>query len=563
MSNWKHVLSIAALLWVSMLTCFYGLGSNDLSYPDEIVHAQVAIETHNTMDLFNPTAMGKPYFAKPGLANWLRVFSYEVFGQTPFAARFWPALFAVLAVITTYFLGCHIANHPVGLLSGLALATSYPFLFRHGGRGAVPDSMMMFFFVLSAIVFLRSFEKNKGWLLCAVVAAMPAHAKNVSSIIPVMVFVIYYFLGRPRFRPSKKQLSLMLSLFVAVNLAWIVPMIAIHGHSFIDNFLFDQVLHRPSLPNSHSIFGAFSVYMLRVLIEFLPWGFLGVLGTFEDVRKAVTQKDNRSLFVLVWTSVLIILVSIMLRRARIWHLFPLLPFIYISGSRFLLGNDERPAWMKWCTVSACVLLSFFTILFHQRLLANPFVLWNIRVQRHLSQTVELNEITFSIIVAGCGVIALMLMLLFLKRRIGGLKLVNYFAWPTSIILFVAAFGICAMSLKQSSYKNTFSKVQCILKQQRLENKALLAISLSKRTKNKATVNYYFGNIKNYRLITFRAHDDHTIEYLDQSRGPGFALLLRDDHFAEVPLGYEIIFEEISPSAIGHKPLFYAVLIKKE
>src|SRR6266481_2807056 len=86
---------------------FQKLGSSALIGWDEAIYAQIAKQSHSPFVL---TWLGninlnnhQLWFEKPPLIIYLIQISYKVFGVNEFAARFWPALFALGTIVLTYF----------------------------------------------------------------------------------------------------------------------------------------------------------------------------------------------------------------------------------------------------------------------------------------------------------------------------------------------------------------------------------------------------------------------------------------------------------------------------
>src|ERR1051325_456454 len=99
----KHApYSFIAIVGLSAVTFFFGLGRLALVGPDEPRYSEVAREMFATGDYIYPRLCGCLWFEKPVLLYWMSAASYHLFGVSEFAAR----LPSALQEIATLFLPC-------------------------------------------------------------------------------------------------------------------------------------------------------------------------------------------------------------------------------------------------------------------------------------------------------------------------------------------------------------------------------------------------------------------------------------------------------------------------
>jgi len=98
-----------------------------------------------------PFIFNRPQFEKPVLTFWLIEIAFKAWGQTPFAARFFPALFGTFGVMAVYLLGLMgFKDERKAFLSAFLLATSAFFV----GMGKTVFTVMIFtVFILYAFLF--------------------------------------------------------------------------------------------------------------------------------------------------------------------------------------------------------------------------------------------------------------------------------------------------------------------------------------------------------------------------------------------------------------------------
>ena len=82
-----HALLLLALLLLSGLLFFLGLGDMGLTDRDEGRNAEAGREMFESGDRLTPTFNGELRVAKPVLLYWLMEQSYRLFGSNEFAAR--------------------------------------------------------------------------------------------------------------------------------------------------------------------------------------------------------------------------------------------------------------------------------------------------------------------------------------------------------------------------------------------------------------------------------------------------------------------------------------------
>ena len=98
----SHKRLVGILMAAAYALLMMGNGFVSLTHPDEVFYVQSAKEMITHHSWLTPMIFDAPQFEKPALFFWLLSLNIKLFGVTPFAARFWPALFAILGVAVTY-----------------------------------------------------------------------------------------------------------------------------------------------------------------------------------------------------------------------------------------------------------------------------------------------------------------------------------------------------------------------------------------------------------------------------------------------------------------------------
>ena len=150
----------AILTAVAILVFFTNLGSYALFNDDETKNATCGAEMFRRADWIVPTFNEELRTDKPILTYWFMLTSYNLFGISEFSARLASSLLAVGTTLLTYHLGRKLYSPEIGFLAGLILSTCL--LFSAVGRGATPDSSLVFFVTLSFTSYVWVVARRRG-----------------------------------------------------------------------------------------------------------------------------------------------------------------------------------------------------------------------------------------------------------------------------------------------------------------------------------------------------------------------------------------------------------------
>jgi 4-amino-4-deoxy-L-arabinose transferase-like glycosyltransferase len=537
--------------------CFYGLGANDINELDEAWHAQVVLETSQSGGWWHPTLFGRPHFVKPALPMWLMAVGYGVLGVTPFATRMWGAFFAVAAVVATYLLGVRAGGIRVGFFAGVALATSYIFVYTHCGRSGTFDSLMVFTFVTATLLFLRATETGRGWVLCAAVAALASHAKNLAGAVPAAVLLAALVIGRPRHRPGAGRLALCALVFVVVNLIWVVPMTMIHGRHFLNDYVGNQVLQRPYGPRAKTILGASISYSWILLAGFFPWTLPALAGLVEEARKALRTRDTASVVILLWLACLAMLLILVLRRVNAWYIIPLLPFLAVSGSRFVLGGDARPDWALCWRAVACFIALLVTVSVELQPRPYPFVLQSI-APLHLVWSGPLRGGLLIALAAAALVSSAWLCRLRAPAR------QRSPVWAVLLVLPVAAGFAVIRPLASVGHHNVYAQAREALIQARGASVGSLIVNFPPRRRLQPSpllTRYYFSNIDRLAAVYTANRPRQALARARLLPAPVFCVLITRWPVPGLPPGFpgRVIFSGVEPRPTGGASIYVTVV----
>ena len=189
-----HALLLLALLILSGLLFFLGLGDMGLTDRDEGRNAEAGREMFESGDRLTPTFNDELRVAKPVFLYWLMEQSYRLFGVNEFAARFPSALFGVGLILIHYLFLVHQRDRTVALFGGLMLLLNLEILGL--GRMALTDSVLIFFTTASLYGFWLGLHGTGGvrrwiWVFYIGMALATLTKGPVGFAVPLIVAALY------------------------------------------------------------------------------------------------------------------------------------------------------------------------------------------------------------------------------------------------------------------------------------------------------------------------------------------------------------------------------------
>lgn len=286
--------------------CYLNLSSGVLWAADEQTYSQMAYYMVKSGDYLNPHAFGELaiWTGKPPLLMWLMALSYQTFGVTDFATRFFSPIFGALALVFTYFLGKHLYNRAVGFLSVLILGNFSTFyLFA---THAMTDVLLTCFILGSFYFFVLSQEKDTtGWYapLSGVFFGLAFLTKQTSSLLIPVILMVYLILSQRSLKPLfTKQFGIFLAAALAVMAPWVIYMSLSYGFDFWNCYFLYSTVTRLASPIEGHVHGYLYYFNYLASNETLLWVALlpfalGVSGYYA------LKRHKADLLVITWIAV--------------------------------------------------------------------------------------------------------------------------------------------------------------------------------------------------------------------------------------------------------------------
>jgi 4-amino-4-deoxy-L-arabinose transferase-like glycosyltransferase len=301
---------------------FYGLGAVPLMGPDEPRYAQVAHEMFARGDWVTPTLGGHTWFEKPALLYWLMEVMYALFGVTEFAARFGSALSGMLTVLLAGWAARRAEFESGEGLRGLGVTCAAVVASTLGllvfARASSFDTLLTTT-VTGALACFYCSEVERGagrktWLVgfYGFIGASLL-AKGLVGVVISGAVIIVYCVFRRRW-PGVLRLGLPWGVLLASIVAaiWYGPVIARHGHAFVDEFFVQQHFAR-YISNKYHHPQPFWFYLPVTLGLALPWTvflFSGIAGAAETNARAEDAAGKLRVLSLAWLVVPVLFFSV-------------------------------------------------------------------------------------------------------------------------------------------------------------------------------------------------------------------------------------------------------------
>jgi 4-amino-4-deoxy-L-arabinose transferase-like glycosyltransferase len=355
--------------WVVMAVFAVLVGPFALSfhmhYPDEMYYTDAAVKMLQTGDyLTTYLGSGELRFKKPIGTYWAVIAGFKLFGVNAFGSRFFFLIAGAVTVGLTYWLGKILfEDRKIAGLSSLIMAANPVLIFS--ATRSIPDVLLVLTMTASAIGFAglirygNDAPKKFFWILylglgvAFEVKGLPAVALGGLGLI--------YLLVNPWQRISLKTLihlpSLLVSLFIA--LFWFVAMYQIHGPTYLDSFLEDQVGIRVASRVLLIVQNGFLALALLIAI-FIPWVFFALPKAKETLRKTWNENAAFFGFAILW-GLAILAMGAMTSRFYERYLLPVAPVLAVWLGWFLVRADFEIR-RKGLKIAAAIFLSLNLII---------------------------------------------------------------------------------------------------------------------------------------------------------------------------------------------------------
>ncbi len=336
------------IVFLAVINVFWNLYRSDVEDFDASRYGVSAWEMVKSGDFIRNTWMGHTDLSnlKPLLGFWIIALSFKLLGPTILAAKLPSALFTLLTVLLLLFIVRQWYGNRVALLSTFFFATSYLFLFNHGGRSANLDAGLTFLAVLFVSLVSRMKMRPVWFILAGFVVTLAFLMKSFHALELLILWGAYLGL-------TKKYRVVQPSLWVWFVAAMLLPVMGwglvryqTDGSAFLSNMLYQGFLSRATvtIEGHREWLGYYLEYLFTGLMPWTGWALLFLLLFFQPLWRAIRLERFRlvpiTLLVLCWVVVPLTAFSLSPTRCY-WYIFPLFPAACVLMARFLEWGWEK------------------------------------------------------------------------------------------------------------------------------------------------------------------------------------------------------------------------------
>lgn len=311
--------------------------------PDELKYGQIVQGMDSARAFFVPHLWGEIYPDKPPLYFWLALASSRLFGGTSFAALVTPAVLAavgglwLVARVTRRWYGAR-----TGALAAVVLATMPLYLFAAQiGR----MDMLMAVFITGAVSALHEgyVEGHRPARIAAFVAmGLGVLAKGpFGAVFPIAILVSFLMLAGRLRQLACWETAVGLAAFGAVVAVWLGPAVWLFGSDYLEALLGRQVLQRAISGLAHPEPGYFYLWLFPLLL--LPWAVLLRPAVCDAWRRWRQEQDERSLWLLCWSAVPVVILSCVREKLPIYLLPAMAPVAILVAHQWQARSMDEPS----------------------------------------------------------------------------------------------------------------------------------------------------------------------------------------------------------------------------
>lgn len=314
----NRLFQLIFLTYSSLLVFLGRHGGMGISNFDDAFYAQKAKEILATGSLWIINYHGQPSLENPPFPLWMMALAFRLFGVSDYAVALPSALFGVATVLLTYRFTEYLFNDRwTAFLSGLILV--FPGFFVDYSRRGMVDVTLVFLVTAALFCFIQAGKAK--YLLFGLFTALAVLTKSVLGFFPLIIAFAYSVLAWPN--PSFPALAPLRNVYfwigaviaLSFGSCWYTVNIMQLGDWFIRGHFGWLLFHRAItgedaigvVTKSNPLF--FLGYLKTLWKNYWPWIPFAMVGIVVFAKKAFQGKDNRHLFIFLWITIILIVMS--------------------------------------------------------------------------------------------------------------------------------------------------------------------------------------------------------------------------------------------------------------
>ena len=330
----KHVFILIVL---SVLFFIVGNTGLSLTNPDEVFYMDSAKEMVKHHSWLTPYIFDQPQFEKPIFTYWLIRLGFLMFGITAFAGRIFPAIFALLGVISLYILGlAGFGERKKAFYSALILGSSA--LYLGLARMVFTDLIFSVLILFALTAFYWGYSKNKknlGVMFFFVFSALAVLTKGPLGILIPGLVVLMFLIWRKELKFIFCPAAFWgLVFFTVIAIPWYAYMLKNYGNSFIREFWVNDHLRRV-FTAEHPHNDRWYFYLFSVLGCMFPWSLYVAAGLWSIFKRLKNNVSPFLVFLVCWLGVVFAIFE-PAHSKLVSYIFPLFPALALAAGDFFV-----------------------------------------------------------------------------------------------------------------------------------------------------------------------------------------------------------------------------------
>ncbi len=392
-------ISVKNILWayaflVLILAYIFGLFV-DLT-GDSGLYATIARQMVESGDWLTLKINGELYDQKPHLIFWLAGIGIKIFGNTNFAFKIFPTLWALAGVYFTYRLGKLLYSEAAGKLAALIAGTSQIFilyLFDVHTDTILQTSVVLA--VWQLVAYLKT-NKNLHFFLAFSGVGLAMFSKGpVGAVVPFFVVLFYLIFNKEYNRIFQLKWILGIVIVLVIISPTLVHLYKSFGAEGIRFYFITNNFGRISGEYAGSSNDPF-YYIYNSLWSFLPWTVFVVFALYSEIKSWFSGLKKETWGVSLLGSILVFMLILSVAKGKAPNYFLLaVPIIsVITGKRmnFAFGSKKNRNLVSTQWILLIFLLAFYgfiiTIYNENKILISLVLLVIVFVMTFISKRIE-------------------------------------------------------------------------------------------------------------------------------------------------------------------------------
>lgn len=303
------------LLFLLSPLYFFNLDNLSLVSWDEAWYGAIA---RNISEGGDPLVLwwnGNVYADHPPAGFWVIALFQSVFGINEFGTRVGSAVFGMMGLFLTYLLGRELFSKTVGLISALALSSTYWYIYR--ARSGNLDIFLTVFFIATFYFAFKSLKNAKFLVPFAVSFGLLLLTKSVIPLTIIPSLLIIFFGSKLKFQDTKKAVF----VFLLVTVPWFAAL-RLHAPNSLSKYF---LIGTPGVGPEQDYLKNFNQIKEYLHFGVGKWFWPGVIGVVGGL-----VSFNRGLLAMSVFCISFFVPFVLSEKGQIWHLIPLYPFLTLG-----------------------------------------------------------------------------------------------------------------------------------------------------------------------------------------------------------------------------------------